>query len=80
MVLSDMIEVMKKDHNFHATKAQYVRKLDQWHMKKNSTNEMWNFAANQIEKRKLPLDMLHPELLLSRREALLNVGLGHLVH
>lgn len=34
-------------------KAQYVRKLNQWHMEKNSTNEKWKFAASQIEKRKL---------------------------
>ena len=34
-------------------KAQYVRKLDQWGFKKNSTHEEWKFVARQLKKRNL---------------------------
>ncbi|KAL6355474.1 hypothetical protein LRP88_11065 [Fusarium phalaenopsidis] len=34
-------------------KAQYVRKLKNWGMEKNSTNQKWKAAAQQVQKRKL---------------------------
>ncbi|KAF4341906.1 ankyrin repeat [Fusarium beomiforme] len=41
-----------KDHNFVATKAQYIRKLGNWNMKKNITQDNWKKAAKMITKRK----------------------------
>lgn len=35
------------------SKAQYVRKLKQWRLEKNSTKEKWEFAASQVQKRRL---------------------------
>ena len=35
------------------SKAQYVRKLKQWRLEKNSTKDKWEFAAGQVQKRRL---------------------------
>ena len=35
------------------SKAQYVRKLKQWRLEKNSTKDKWEFAASQVQKRRL---------------------------
>ena len=35
------------------SKAQYVRKLRQWCLEKNSTKVKWEFAASQVQKRRL---------------------------
>ncbi|KFY10522.1 hypothetical protein V492_04989 [Pseudogymnoascus sp. VKM F-4246] len=45
----EVMEIMKNTHG----KSQYIRKLQQWNFKKNSTNEMWKFVARRLEKRKL---------------------------
>ncbi|KFY29261.1 hypothetical protein V491_00118 [Pseudogymnoascus sp. VKM F-3775] len=49
----EVMEVMEKTHGFHRSKAQYIRKLQQWNFKKNSTNETWKFVARRLEKRRL---------------------------
>jgi UDP-2,3-diacylglucosamine pyrophosphatase LpxH len=35
------------------SKAQYVRKLKKWRLEKNSTKDKWEFAASQVQKRRL---------------------------
>ncbi len=35
------------------SKAQYVRRLKQWRLEKNSTKDKWEFAASQVQKRRL---------------------------
>ncbi|KFY43351.1 hypothetical protein V494_02026 [Pseudogymnoascus sp. VKM F-4513 (FW-928)] len=49
----EVMEIMKNTHGFDKSKSQYIRKLQQWNFKKNSTNETWKFVARRLEKRKL---------------------------
>ncbi|RFU25811.1 hypothetical protein B7463_g10515, partial [Scytalidium lignicola] len=49
--LAEVMEVMESK-GFHATKAQYVRKLRQLGIEKNSTNESWKYIAQKLNKRK----------------------------
>ncbi|KAI8711507.1 Clr5 domain-containing protein [Fusarium sp. LHS14.1] len=53
MTLSGVMRLMEDEHGFRASKAQYVRKLKNWGMGKNSTNQKWKVAAQQVHKRKL---------------------------
>ncbi|RSM14962.1 hypothetical protein CEP52_001098 [Fusarium oligoseptatum] len=50
--LEDVIKLMVDDHGFQPTKAQYVRKLESWGFKKNSSKEKWEHAAAMVRKRK----------------------------
>ncbi|RTE83504.1 hypothetical protein BHE90_001985 [Fusarium euwallaceae] len=50
--LEDVIQLMADDHGFQPTKAQYVRKLESWGFKKNSSKEKWEHAAAVVRKRK----------------------------
>ncbi|KAH7239769.1 ankyrin repeat-containing domain protein [Fusarium solani] len=49
MTLAEVMRLMEDEHS----KAQYVRKLKNWGMEKNSTNQKWKVAAQQVQKRKL---------------------------
>ncbi|KAL2671372.1 hypothetical protein Neosp_013957 [[Neocosmospora] mangrovei] len=51
--LEDVIKLMADKHGFRPTKAQYVRKLESWGFKKNSSKEKWEHAAAVFRKRKL---------------------------
>ncbi|KAH6613402.1 ankyrin repeat-containing domain protein [Chaetomium tenue] len=51
--LGEVITHIGDTYGFYATKAQYVRKLKQWGLEKNSTKEKWEFAASQVQKRRL---------------------------
>ncbi|KAF4453145.1 hypothetical protein F53441_4142 [Fusarium austroafricanum] len=51
--LDELIHLMERDHAFVATKAQYIRKLGNWKMKKNATQGEWKHAERLIGKRKL---------------------------
>ncbi|UPL00340.1 hypothetical protein LCI18_011274 [Fusarium solani-melongenae] len=53
MTLAEVMRLMEDEHGFQASKAQYVRKLKNWGMEKNSTNQKWKVAAQQVQKRKL---------------------------
>lgn len=35
------------------SKAQYIRKFEQWGFKKNSTDEKWKYVAHKLQKRDL---------------------------
>ncbi|RMJ20186.1 hypothetical protein CDV36_000054 [Fusarium kuroshium] len=50
--LEDVIKLMADEHGFQPTKAQYVRKLERWAFKKNSSKEEWEHAAAVVRKRK----------------------------
>ncbi|KAH6999553.1 ankyrin repeat-containing domain protein [Ilyonectria destructans] len=50
--LEELISFMAKDHGFEPTKAQYVRKLDGWNMRKNFKKEEWEHANTLVRKRK----------------------------
>ncbi|KAF7557397.1 hypothetical protein G7Z17_g636 [Cylindrodendrum hubeiense] len=50
--LEDVISCMTEEHGFKPTKAQYVRKLDGWKMRKNFKKEEWNHANALVRKRK----------------------------
>ncbi|RSL72927.1 hypothetical protein CEP53_000938 [Fusarium sp. AF-6] len=50
--LEDVIKLMAGEHGFQPTKAQYVRKLESWGFKKNSSKEKWEHAAAVVRKRK----------------------------
>ncbi|KAH8662646.1 ankyrin repeat-containing domain protein [Ilyonectria robusta] len=50
--LEELISFMAKDHGFEPTKAQYVRKLDGWNMRKNFKKEEWEHADALVRKRK----------------------------
>jgi hypothetical protein len=66
--IKQVMERMEQDYNFHAryhdplhlsvssnrnSKAQYVRQFNKWSLKKNSTQEDWEFIADRTKKRKL---------------------------
>ncbi|RKK30890.1 hypothetical protein BFJ66_g16099 [Fusarium oxysporum f. sp. cepae] len=51
--LNELVRLMKEKHGFEATKAQYIRKLGNWKMKKNATKDIWKHAEKLIEKRKV---------------------------
>ncbi|KAK3349683.1 hypothetical protein B0T25DRAFT_570295 [Lasiosphaeria hispida] len=54
--LDETMSIMKNQHNFSATKKQWISKLDQWKLKKNiSTKEMQNLVRIQ-RKRKMEED------------------------
>ncbi|KAH7007352.1 ankyrin repeat-containing domain protein [Ilyonectria destructans] len=44
--LAETMTRMKEEHGFLATKAQYVRKLKDWGIEKNSTSEQWKHATD----------------------------------
>ncbi|KAK7417660.1 hypothetical protein QQX98_004481 [Neonectria punicea] len=50
--LDDLVRLMGEDHGFHPTRAQYIRKLDSWGMKKNLTEKEWACASALVRKRK----------------------------
>ncbi|KAH7165757.1 ankyrin repeat-containing domain protein [Dactylonectria macrodidyma] len=50
--LGELVNCMEEEHGFHATKAQYVRKLDSWNMRKYHTMEEWKHASALFRKRK----------------------------
>ncbi|RSL80942.1 hypothetical protein CEP51_006197 [Fusarium floridanum] len=50
--LEEVIKLMADEHGFQPTKAQYVRKLERWGFKKNSSKEEWEHAAAVVRKRK----------------------------
>ncbi|KAI8650323.1 Clr5 domain-containing protein [Fusarium keratoplasticum] len=53
--LDDLVTSMSEEHDFHATlvRAQYIRKLGNWNMKKYSSKEDWKHADTLIRKRKV---------------------------
>ncbi|KAF4950031.1 hypothetical protein FGADI_8477 [Fusarium gaditjirri] len=51
--LNELIRLMEENHGFVATKAQYIRKLGNWKMKKNTTKDVWKHAEKLIDKRKI---------------------------
>ncbi|KAJ4218153.1 hypothetical protein NW759_008746 [Fusarium solani] len=51
--LDDLVTSMSEEHDFHATRAQYIRKLGTWNMKKYSCKEDWKHADTLIRKRKV---------------------------
>ncbi|KAM6511189.1 hypothetical protein FALCPG4_016192 [Fusarium falciforme] len=51
--LDDLVTSMAKRHGFHASKAQYIRKLGTWNMKKYSSKEAWKHADALVRKRKV---------------------------
>ncbi|KAI9745022.1 MAG: hypothetical protein M1818_001300 [Claussenomyces sp. TS43310] len=53
LTLQDIIKSMEELHGFQASKAQYIRKLNQWGLSKNSTSEAWQFISHQVRKREL---------------------------
>ncbi|KAK7427358.1 hypothetical protein QQZ08_006127 [Neonectria magnoliae] len=50
--LDDLVRLMREDYGFHPTRAQYIRKLDSWRMKKNLTEKEWASASALVRKRK----------------------------
>ncbi|KAH6973072.1 ankyrin repeat-containing domain protein [Ilyonectria sp. MPI-CAGE-AT-0026] len=52
MQLKVIMDCMAKEHGFSATKAQFVRKLEVWGIKKNHTKEAWIYAEAMHQKRK----------------------------
>ncbi|KAK1765276.1 ankyrin repeat-containing domain protein [Phialemonium atrogriseum] len=65
LTLDEVGRRMENEHGFSASKAQYVRKLRQWHVGKNSTNDKWKFAASVVQKRKL--EGKETEILINER-------------
>ncbi|KAJ3530065.1 hypothetical protein NM208_g9489 [Fusarium decemcellulare] len=51
--LDELVQCMAQDHGFHASRAQYIRRLDSWKMRKNSTKKEWEYAGALVAKRKL---------------------------
>ncbi|RSL61288.1 hypothetical protein CEP54_006281 [Fusarium duplospermum] len=51
--LDELVKCMAEEHGFHATKAQYIRRLDSWKMRKYSTKEEWEYVDSLVRKRKL---------------------------
>ncbi|KAH8651560.1 ankyrin repeat-containing domain protein [Tricladium varicosporioides] len=49
----EVMTAMEKSYGFHASKAQYTRKFDEWGFKKNSTDAKWKFIARKLQKRNL---------------------------
>lgn len=49
----DVKTAMEENHGFHASKAQYIRKFDQWGFKKNSTDGNWKYIAHKLQKKDL---------------------------
>ncbi|KAF4466427.1 hypothetical protein FALBO_6710 [Fusarium albosuccineum] len=51
--LDRVIERMAQEHNFHASRPQYIRRITVcWKMRKNSTKEEWQLAKSLVRKRK----------------------------
>ncbi|KAF4997848.1 hypothetical protein FDECE_11966 [Fusarium decemcellulare] len=51
--LDELVQCMAQDHGFHASRAQYIRRLDSWKMRKNSTKKEWEYVSALVAKRKL---------------------------
>ncbi|KAI8677253.1 Clr5 domain-containing protein [Fusarium sp. Ph1] len=51
--LDELVKCMAEDHGFYATRAQYIRRLDSWKMRKYSTKEEWEYVDSLVRKRKL---------------------------
>ncbi|KAE8442754.1 hypothetical protein EG329_002894 [Mollisiaceae sp. DMI_Dod_QoI] len=51
--LEEAMATMETTHGFKASKAQYIRKLDKWGLKKHSTKEKWEYISQKLQKRKL---------------------------
>ncbi|UPK89666.1 hypothetical protein LCI18_000601 [Fusarium solani-melongenae] len=51
--LDELVKCMAKDHGFYATRAQYIRRLGNWKMRKYSTKEEWKYVDSLVRKRKL---------------------------
>ncbi|KAM5377909.1 hypothetical protein ACJZ2D_004813 [Fusarium nematophilum] len=51
--LKELVTCMAENHGFRASRAQYIRKLDGWNLKKNSTKDHWKHADGLIKKRKI---------------------------
>ncbi|KAF5006553.1 hypothetical protein FDECE_7079 [Fusarium decemcellulare] len=51
--LDRVIERMAQEHDFHASRPQYIRRIIVvWKMRKNSTKEEWQLAKSLVRKRK----------------------------
>ncbi|KAJ3544472.1 hypothetical protein NM208_g881 [Fusarium decemcellulare] len=51
--LDRVIERMAQEHDFHASRPQYIRRITVvWKMRKNSTKEEWQLAKSLVRKRK----------------------------
>ncbi|KAJ4313621.1 hypothetical protein N0V84_009329 [Fusarium piperis] len=51
--LDDLVTSMAEQHGFHASRAQYIRKLGTWNIKKYSSKDNWKRADGLIRKRKV---------------------------
>ncbi|KAI8651957.1 Clr5 domain-containing protein [Fusarium sp. Ph1] len=51
--LDDLVTWMAEQHCFHASRAQYIRKLGAWNIKKYANKEGWKCADALIRKRKV---------------------------
>ncbi|RSM13646.1 hypothetical protein CEP52_001842 [Fusarium oligoseptatum] len=51
--LDELVKCMAEEHGFEATRAQYIRRLDSWKMRKYSTKEEWEYVDSLVRKRKL---------------------------
>ncbi|RMJ09664.1 hypothetical protein CDV36_010695 [Fusarium kuroshium] len=51
--LDELVKCMAEEHGFEATRAQYIRRLDSWKMRKYSTKEEWEYVHSLVRKRKL---------------------------
>ncbi|RTE84046.1 hypothetical protein BHE90_001465 [Fusarium euwallaceae] len=59
----ELVLSMAEEHGFHASKAQYVRQLGEWNIKKYSTKKDWKHADALVRKRKI--DGKETEILMN---------------
>ncbi|CAG8953347.1 hypothetical protein HYFRA_00003558 [Hymenoscyphus fraxineus] len=52
MKLSELREVMKREHSFNASKTQYETQFRRWGWRKNLTQSEWEYLGKHITKRK----------------------------
>ncbi|KAM0436787.1 hypothetical protein ACHAPT_002498 [Fusarium lateritium] len=51
--LDELVQCMAEEHGFYATRAQYIRRLESWKMKKYSTKKEWEYVDSLVRKRKI---------------------------
>ncbi|RSL91197.1 hypothetical protein CEP51_000383, partial [Fusarium floridanum] len=59
----ELVLSMAEEHGFHASKAQYIRQLGEWNIKKYSTKKDWKHADALVRKRKI--DGKETEILMN---------------
>ncbi|RSL62978.1 hypothetical protein CEP53_004589 [Fusarium sp. AF-6] len=59
----ELVISMAEEHGFHASKAQYIRQLGEWNIKKYSTKKDWKHADALVRKRKI--DGKETEILMN---------------